>query len=77
MSGVMLYYELAEPIVTEIEEKDFNLDYNVWNCGTEQALAEGKSSALSADITYGFNAVGLIKQLRAMIEAMQAKLANL
>ena len=77
MQGVMLYYELAEPIVTEIEEKDFNLDYKVWNCGTEQAIAEGKSSALAADITYGFNAVGLIKQLRSMIEAMQAKLANL
>ena len=77
MSGVMLYYELAEPIVTEIEEKDFNLDYSVWNCGTEQAIAEGKSSALAADITYGFNAVGLIKQLRTLVEAMAAKLANL
>ena len=77
MSGVMLYYELAEPIVTEIEEKDFNLDFSVWNNGTEQAIAEGKSSALAADITYGFNAVGLIKQLRTIVEAMQAKLANL
>ena len=73
----IFYYELAEPIVTEIEEKDFNLDYKVWNCGTEQAIAEGKSSALAADITYGFNAVGLIKQLRTLVEAMQAKLANL
>lgn len=77
MKGVMLYYELAEPIVTEIEETDFNLDYYVWNNGTEQAIAEGKSSALAADITYGFNAVGLIKQLRTIVEAMQAKLANL
>ena len=77
MSGVMLYYELAEPIVTEIAEKDFNLDYKVENNGTEQAIAEGKSSALSADITYGFNAVGLIKQLRTLVEAMAAKLANL
>lgn len=77
MKGVMLYYELAEPIVTEIEEKDFNLDYSVWNCGTEQAIAEGKSSALAADITYGFNAVGLIKQLRSLVESMAAKLANL
>ena len=68
---------LSNPIVTEIEEKGFNLDYLVWNCGTETALAEGKSSALSADITYGINAVGLIKQLRSLVEAMQAKLANL
>lgn len=69
MAGVMLYYELAEPIVTEIEEKDFNLDYSVWNCGTEAAIAEGKSSALSADITYGFNAVGLLKQIKAALQA--------
>jgi hypothetical protein len=77
MSGVMLYYELAKPIVTEIKEKDFNLDYKVWNCGTEQMVASKPSSALSADITYGFNAVGLIKQLRSMLEALSAKVANL
>ena len=69
MSGVMLYYELAEPIVTEIEEKDFNLDYKVWNCGTETAIAEGKSAPLAADITYGFNAVGLLKQIKAALQA--------
>ena len=69
MSGVMLYYELAEPIVTEIEDNDFNLDYKVENGGTEEAIAEGKSSALSADITYGFNAVGLIKQIKAALQA--------
>lgn len=77
MAGVILYYELAEPIVTEIKEKDFNLDYKVWNCGTEQMVASKPSSALSADITYGFNAVGLIKQLRSMIAALSAKVANL
>ena len=65
----MLYYELAEPIVTEIEEKDFNLDYSVWNCGTETAIAEGKSAPLAADITYGFNAVGLLKQIKAALQA--------
>ena len=65
----ILYYELAEPIITEIEEKDFNLDYKVWNCGTETAIAEGKTSALAADITYGFNAVGLLKQIKAALQA--------
>ena len=73
----VLYYSAKEPIVTEIKEKDFNLDYKVWNCGTEQRVASKPSSALSADITYGFNAVGLIKQLRSMIEALSAKVANL
>lgn len=62
MSGVMLYYELAEPIVTEIEEKDFNLDYKVWNCGTEQMVATEPSSPLSAEIVYGFNAPAKIKE---------------
>lgn len=77
LADKVIYYELAEPIVTPIEDKDFNLDYKVWNCGTEQAIAEGKSSALAANITYGFNAVGLIKHLRSLVEAMSAKLANL
>ena len=63
---------LVEPIVTEVTEgnnPNFNLDYKVWNCGTETAIAEGKSSALAADITYGFNAVGLIKQIKAALQA--------
>ena len=79
MQGVMLYYELAEPIVTELDEADqfINFDYSVWNGGTEQMEATEPSSALSADITYGFNAVGLIKQMRSMIEALSAKVANL
>ena len=72
-----LYYEPIDTVWEEIEEKGFNLDYKVWNCGTETAIAEGKSSALSAGITYGFNAVGLIKQLRTLVAALQAKLANL
>ena len=71
VNGVTLYYELAEPIVTELDEADQfkDLDYQVWNCGTEKALAEGKSSALAADITYGFNAVGLLKQIKAALQA--------
>ena len=69
LQGVMLYYEPSETEWVEIEEKDFNLDYSVWNCGTETAIAEGKSSALSADITYGFNAVGLLKQIKTALQA--------
>ena len=47
----MLYYELAEPIVTEIEE-NINLDYPVWNVGTEKADANVPSTPLKADIRY-------------------------
>jgi hypothetical protein len=75
MSGVMFYYELAEPIVEELDAEDQfkDLDYQVWNLGTERAIAEGKSSALSADITYGFNAIGKIKELESLVAALRAK----
>jgi hypothetical protein len=75
MAGVILYYELAEPIVTELDEADQfkDLDYQVWNAGTEKAIAEGKSAPLAADITYGFNAIGKIKELESLVVALRAK----
>jgi hypothetical protein len=75
MQGVMLYYELAEPIVTELDAEDQfkDLDYQVWNGGTEKAIAEGKSAPLAADITYGFNAIGKIKELESLVAALRAK----
>ena len=75
MAGVILYYELAEPIITELDEADQfkDLDYQVWNCGTEKAIAEGKSAPLAADITYGFNAIGKIKELESLVAALRAK----
>ena len=75
MAGVILYYELAEPIVTELDEADQfkDLDYQVWNAGTEKAIAEGKSAPLAADITYGFNAVGKIKELESLVAQLRAK----
>jgi hypothetical protein len=75
MSGVMLYYELETPIVTELDAEDQfkDLDYQVWNCGTEKAIAEGKSAPLAADITYGFNAIGKIKELESLVAALRAK----
>lgn len=76
MQGVMLYYELANPIVTEIEEA-FNLDYEVWNGGTEQAIADTPTSAFKADIIYGFNAYGVIKELREQIATLQAAIAKM
>ena len=69
--GEVTCYPLAEPIVTELDEADQfkDLDYQVWNGGTEKAIAEGKSAPLAADITYGFNAVGLLKQIKAALQA--------
>ncbi len=76
MQGVILYYELANPIVTEIEEA-FNLDYEVWNGGTEQAIADTPTSAFKADIIYGFNAYGVIKELREQLATLQAAIAKM
>ena len=75
MQGVILYYEAAEWEWVELDAEDQfkDLDYQVWNCGTEKAIAEGKSSALAADITYGFNAVGKIKELEGLVAALRAK----
>ena len=75
MQGVILYYELAEPIVTELDAEDQfrDLDYQVWNCGTEKAIAEGISAPLAADITYGFNAIGKIKELESLVAALREK----
>ncbi|MBQ3023584.1 MAG: hypothetical protein IJD91_09795, partial [Clostridia bacterium] len=72
----ILYYELAEPIVTEIDE-NFNLDYEVWNAGTEQMIADTPSTPVKASIAYGFNAVGKIKQLEEIIAQLQTAIANL
>lgn len=76
MQGVILYYELANPIVTEIEEA-FNLDYEVWNGGTERAIADTPTSAFKADIIYGFNAYGVIKELREQLATLQAAIAKM
>lgn len=77
MAGVILYYELAEPIVTEIDEQDFNTDYLVWNGGTESALASKPSSALRAEITYGFNAVGKIKEIDDKLTELSTQVGGL
>ena len=83
MAGVLLYYELAEPIVTEHQEP-FNLDYQVTNGGQEQAMATEPTSAFKAEIAYGFNASAKIKenaneiaQLKATIAQLQAALASM
>lgn len=76
MQGVILYYELANPIVTEIQET-FNLDYEVWNGGTEHAIAYTPTSAFKADIIYGFNAYGVIKELREQLATLRAAIAKM
>ncbi len=66
MSGVMLYYELAEPIETTITPP-LNLLYQVSDFGTEQFLGAGatepKTLPIIADIVYDVNYRDTIKNL--------------
>jgi hypothetical protein len=78
-----LYYELAEPIVTELGN-DINLDYEVWDFGTEQMLSSEPSAPIKASIVYGFNAVDSVRtaqleiaELKSQIAQMQTLMASL
>lgn len=71
MQGVMLYYELAEPVEYIIDESDVpNYNYKVSDFGTETLLPEGvdasgvpKTSPIKAQIVYGMNAVDTLRNL--------------
>ena len=83
LNGLKLIYPLAEPIITEHNEP-FNLDYQVTNGGTEEAIANEPSAPFRAEIAYGFNASAKIKenaskiaQLEAMLSQMQMAMAQM
>ena len=71
MQGQNLYYELAEPIEVEYDEK--SLTYPVVAGGTEEAIAIEPSSAFRADIGYGIDAVKTILDLKARVKALEGK----
>ena len=85
MSGVMLYYELAEPIELDFDDylpatmsaeeraKVHQFIYRVSDFGTEQMLTEEgvKSSALVADIVYGVDAFRTLVNLRKRVAALE------
>lgn len=66
MAGVMLYYELVEPEVTEFETP-LNLGYYVNDFGTEMILPENGIAPFTAptvfDILYAMNAVDTLRNL--------------
>ena len=70
LNGVILNYELAEPIVVEIEEEYINFDYYVEDFGTEEALSSELSAPFYADIIYQFNAVDRIRQNSIHIDSI-------
>ena len=76
MQGVMLYYELAEPIVTEITE-DINLDYEVWNGGTEKAIATEPTTNLLATIQYNLYANKTIIDNKFRLNKLDSKITDI
>lgn len=76
LQGVILYYELATPIVTELDV-DISPDYKVWDYGTEEAISEVLSTPVRINANYGFNAVGQITDNTELIEELLARVAVL
>lgn len=72
MSGVMLYYELAEPIITTIEEP-IDLSYKVGDFGIEKMLSDSFSTPFKADIIYKFNATDRVRENSMNIAKLSKK----
>ena len=73
LQGVLLYYELAEPIETPITEA-IQLVYDVEDFGTEMAIGPENSAPFRADIVYQFNAVDRIRQNDINIKRLENKI---
>lgn len=76
LSGVICYYELEEPIITELDT-DISPDYKVWDYGTEEAINSELSTPVKLNLNYGFNAVGQITDNTILIEELLARVAQL
>lgn len=72
--GVNTIYPLDTPIVTPIPTRSINLNYPVWDWGTERAVSDVPSAPFRADIIYGFNAVDTIRRNKRDIKEKQDKL---
>lgn len=75
MAGVLLFYELAEP-VEDIFEKPLNLTYTVINGGTETSLATENSTQFEGSIFYGKDYVGVIDELQLQNRVTQIEFEN-
>ena len=68
--------EVAKKETPEVYEFDqpFNFDYRVADFGTEEAISSKPSAPLRADIIYQFNAVDMIRDLWARVQALEGRL---
>ena len=60
LQGQILYYELAEPIETIIEDYDL-IAYKANDWGTEEIISEESTTPIKADIEYNFDGNEIIK----------------
>jgi hypothetical protein len=67
---------LSNPIEVDLPEP-LNMTYEAWDFGTEELVAEGKTTPLNADIVYQFNAVDRIRENTAKNQALEEELAEL
>lgn len=72
LQGVMLYYELEEPIITTIEET-VDLSYKVGDFGVEKMLSDSFSAPFKADIIYQFNATDRVRENSMNISKLSKK----
>jgi hypothetical protein len=75
--GVNTVYPLDKPILTPMPARAINLNYPVWDWGTERAVSDVPSAPFRADIIYGFNAVDTIRTNKLNIEDILRRLAEL
>ena len=76
IAGVSVYYQLATPVVTELTEP-LNLNYAISDFGTEEAIHDESSAPIKVDTIYQFNAIDTIRNNRATIEELLARVAEL
>lgn len=69
-------YKLSEPIYTPIDEP-LQLAYKVDDFGTEKMLTDKPSTPFKADITYGFNAEGRIRDNSRNIERLENNIIDI
>ena len=77
LQGVILNYELAEPVITELDYDRGDIEYQVWDFGTEEAIQEVPSTLFKSSIKYGFNAVDTIRWNEIEIENLKDEISEL
>lgn len=68
MQGVLLCYELAEPVIEDVPF--FDSFYNAYEGGTEEIVADTPTTAMDADIAYQYDDRGRIDFIYSKIKSL-------